>query len=37
MCRTEVRTVSKDPRRTDLLVKMLNQASTRLSQEAPSE
>ena len=35
MCRIRARTVSKEPRRTDLRVKMLNHASTRFSHEAP--
>src|SRR5580765_4494486 len=35
MWRMSARTVSKEPRRTDLRVRMLNHASTRLSHEAP--
>jgi len=35
MWRMRARTVSKEPRRIDLRVRMLNQASTRFSQEAP--
>ena len=35
MWRMSTRTVSKDPRPTDLRVRMLNRASTMLSHEAP--
>ncbi len=35
MCLISARTVSKEPRRTDLRVRILNQASTMFSQEAP--
>jgi hypothetical protein len=35
MCFTRALTVSKDPRRTDLRVRMLNQASTMFNHDAP--